>query len=409
LQKPSVLITDGDMKVSLPVLRSLAKKNIETGVAATHKRAMSFFSRYCKNRLLYPSPRENRDLFLKAIRKIVEKTHFDFLFPVGEWTLVPISENREKISPYIKLPIASREAIKKTFDKSLTLKLAMDEDVPTPKSFFINSFQDLRNASKEVSYPAVIKSRWSWVWKGNKASFSRPKYVNSPQELLSAYETVHDDFPFPVIQEYIPGMAYHVGVLCSHSRLRAVCCIKEYRAIPVSGGYATFRETVELDHRMKEFALRLLKALDWHGVAEVEFKLDPRDSVPKFMEINGRFWGSLELAIASGVDFPYLLYRLAMDGDVKAPLEYRIGVKRRWLEGELIYISNILKNVDAYPGVKYPNKLQTLKEFLKVYDGAYDCLYWDDPLPFVSQFLWGDIPRIISNRLLNKIRNHSKE
>jgi predicted ATP-grasp superfamily ATP-dependent carboligase len=409
LQKPSVLITDGDMKVSLPVLRSLAKKNIETGVAATHKRAMSFFSRYCKNRLLYPSPRENRDLFLKAIRKIVEKTHFDFLFPVGEWTLVPISENREKISPYIKLPIASREAIKKTFDKSLTLKLALDEEVPTPKSYFINSFQDLRDASKEVSYPAVIKSRWSWVWKGDKASFSRPKYVNSPQELLSAYETVHDDFPFPVIQEYIPGNAYHVGVLCSHSRLRAACCIKEYRAIPVSGGYATFRETVKLDHRMKEFALRLLKALDWHGVAEVEFKLDPRDSVPKFMEINGRFWGSLELAIASGVDFPYLLYRLAMDGDVKAPLEYRIGVKRRWLEGEIIHISNILKNVDAYPGFEYPNKLQALTDFLKVYDGAYDCLYWDDPLPFMSQFIWGTIPSLVTRRLLNKIRGHSKK
>ena len=67
-----MLITDGDMKVSVPVLRSLAKKNIETGVAATNKRAICFFSRYCKNRLLYPSPRENRDLFLKVIRKIVE-------------------------------------------------------------------------------------------------------------------------------------------------------------------------------------------------------------------------------------------------------------------------------------------------------------------------------------------------
>ena len=400
-----MLITDGDMKVSVPVLRSLAKKNIETGVAATNKRAICFFSRYCKNRLLYPSPRENRDLFLKVIRKIVEKNNFDFLFPVGEWTLVPISENREKIIPHIKLPIASREAIRRTFDKSLTLKLAIDENVPIPKSYFINSFQDLQDASKKVSYPAVIKSRWSWVWKENKASFSRPKYVNSPQELLSAYETVHDDFPFPVIQEYIPGNAYHVGVLCSHSRLRAVCCIKEYRTIPVSGGYATFRETVQLDHKMKEFALRLLKALDWHGVAEVEFKLDPRDSVPKFMEINGRFWGSLELAVASGVDFPYLLYRLAIDGDVRPPLEYTIGVKRRWLEGDIIYISNVLKSVDAHPGFDYPNKLQALKEFLKIYDGRYDCLYWDDPIPFMSQFLLGDIPNIISRRLRKKIRS----
>ena len=402
LQEPSVLITDGDLKVTLPVLRSLARKNVQTGVAATSTKAMSFFSKYCKAKFMYPSPRDNLGLFLKAIRKIIEESDFDILFPVGEWTLVPISKNRESIASRIELPFASKEAIEKTFNKSLTLEIAMKEGVPMPETFFVKDLSDLQEAARKTPYPAVIKSRFSWFWDHGKASFSRPVYVNSPQELLMRYKSMHSEFPFPIIQEYIPGVAYHIGALCNHSRLKAACCIKEHRTIPVTGGYATLRETVDLNPKMLKSALRMLEALDWHGVAEVEFKSDSRDSTPKFMEINGRFWGSLELAIEAGIDFPYLLYLLAVDGDVKPAFDYKVGVKRRWLEGDLVYISNVLKNVGAHAGVEYPQKWRALLDFLKIQDCKFDCLYWDDPLPFLSGFLWGDIPGIFSRKLMRR-------
>jgi len=400
-------MTDGDLKVALPVLRSLSKKGVETGVAASSERAMSFFSRHCKRKFLYTSPRENLTLFLRTFQKILEKTNYDILLPVGEWTLVPISENRAKIAPKIQLPLPSHDAIMKTFDKSQTLKLALDQDVPVPKTFFINNLQELHEVSAKVTYPAVIKSRFSWVWHSDKAVFSRPSYVNSPEELIENYEAMHEDFPFPIVQEYVPGVAYHVGTLCSNSRIRAICCIKEHRTIPVTGGYATLRESVPLDPRMKEYAQRMLSALNWHGVAEVEFKLDPRDSVPKFMEINGRFWGSLELAIAAGIDFPYLLYSLAVNGDVKPSFNYKIGVKRRWLEGDLIYISNVLKNVGLRPGIEYPEKWRAILDFVRLGDAKFDCLYADDVLPFLSQFIWGDVPRIAMRRF-SKLLNSRK-
>jgi hypothetical protein len=159
---------------------------------------------------------------------------------------------------------------------------------------------------------------------------------------------------------------------------------------------------------MKTYAARLLEALDWHGVAEVEFKLDPRDNVPKFMEINGRFWGSLELAIEAGVDFPYLLYRLITEGDVKPVFQYKAGVRRRWLEGDIIHLSNVLKNVNLHSNLPYPDKLKTIVDFLKIYDKrtGFDCLYWDDLMPFLSLFLWGDIPGIVSRRFRKKIQSY---
>ena len=399
-----MLLTDGELKATLPVLRSLAKKGVETGVAATDRRAMSFFSKYCKKKFLYHSPRENLSLFLKTIKRIVETSNFDILFPIGEWTIIPISEHQKEITSHVKLPFGSYEVVKKTFDKLLTLKLALDEGIPCPKTFFVDSLESLIDISKRVSYPQVIKSRWSWVWNQERALFSRPRYVSSPQELVSVYKDMHKKFPFPVIQEYIPGTAYHIGAICSHSQLRVACCIKEHRTIPVAGGYATFRETVKLDYKMKEFAERLLRALNWNGVAEVEFKLDSRDSIPKFMEINGRFWGSLELAIEAGIDFPYLLYRLVVDGDVKQTSEYKVGLKRRWLEGDIVHLSNVLHSTGAHPQIDFPEKWRTLTQFLKIHDGGYDCLYWDDPLPFLSRSLWGDIPNIFVNKFKRKIK-----
>jgi predicted ATP-grasp superfamily ATP-dependent carboligase len=272
-----------------------------------------------------------------------------------------------------------------TFDKSQTIKLADDIGVPTPETYVAKNMKDLKAISKKVTFPVVIKPRRSWVWKGDKPQYSRACYAKSEGELVSAYETLHSVFPFPLIQEYIPGTSqnYSIGALYSNSHPRAMCCIKVHRTFPISGGNSVLRESVEMDHRMKTYAARLLEALDWHGVAEVEFKLDPRDNVPKFMEINGRFWGSLEVAIQAGVDFPYLLYRLMVDGDVPEVSNYKVGIKCRWIEGDLHHIYNVFKRKF---GIQFPNRSRTFFDFLKVYEKnlKYDSFDWKDPYPFLE-------------------------
>ena len=408
MDSPSVLLTDGDMRVTLPVLRSLARKGIETVVAATHPKAISFFSKYCKRRALYPSSRENLGYFLKGMRSVVQRTKCDMIFPVGEWTLIPISEHRDEVCRDIAFPWVGHETILKTFDKSKTIALAEKEGVPTPKSVIPHSIQELEEVAHKISYPAVIKPRWSWVWVDDKAVFRRPSYVNTPSELVSEYKTVHEDFPFPLVQEYIPGKTFDVAAILSHSNPRTVCCIEEHRAHPITGGYSSFRESDKLDPKMRDYALRLFKALEWHGVGEVEFKLDPRDGVPKLMEIIGRFWGSLEVAIAAGIDFPYLFYRLAVDGDIKPVFDYEVGVKRRWFEGDILHLTSVLRK-EATKGVERPERWHTIKEFLKFYQAnmSYDCFYREDPLPFISNLFYGEIPGIVTRKIertINKLK-----
>ena len=122
----------------------------------------------------------------------------------------------------------------------------------------------------------------------------------------------------------------------------------------------------------------------------VEFKVDPRDNTPKLMEINPRFWGSLPLSIASGVDFPYLLCKMAVDGDITPVLDYKKGVKARSLFYEdFKHLFAVLKGQSTPWGYQSPDRLRTFREFMKFYekDITYDYLSWDDPVPALLRIL----------------------
>src|SRR5208283_1523062 len=181
------------------------------------------------------------------------------------------------------------------------------------------------------------------------------------------------------------------------------CGIKVNRAWPPSGGNSCYRESVRIDPRMKMYTEKLLEALSWHGIAEVEFRLDSRDNIPKLMEINPRFWGSLCVAVKAGVDFPYLLYKIAMDGDTRGTFNYKAGVKGRYMEQDLLYIISIIKNSSANNTLR-SGTLKQLSSWLKFYEPGlfYDLFEVNDPVPFFFRFTF--TPMGLVNLLKDKSR-----
>ena len=152
---------------------------------------------------------------------------------------------------------------------------------------------------------------------------------------------------------------------------------KRLREYPATGGASTLRESVRRDD-IRDMALSLLKALDWFGVAMVEFKLDPRDGIFKLMEINPRFWGSLSLAVAAGVNFPYLLYSMSYGENFKPVEQYQIGKRCRWLlPGDILHF------------IFNPRRASLLPQFFHLWDRnmAYDILSFEDPLPVLGRIL----------------------
>jgi predicted ATP-grasp superfamily ATP-dependent carboligase len=187
--------------------------------------------------------------------------------------------------------------------------------------------------ASHLPYPLLIKPRLSSGGRGIVR-------VETPSQLRIAYPKVHAVHPSPILQECLPpgGAALGVGVLMNFSsEPRATFAYRRLREYPVGGGASTVRESVR-DEPLCRTTERLLSALQWTGVAMAEFKVDPRDGRPKLLEVNPRFWGSLHHAILSGVDFPHMLCRLAIDGDVPPLEEYRVGVRSRSLiHGDLMH------------------------------------------------------------------------
>jgi predicted ATP-grasp superfamily ATP-dependent carboligase len=142
---------------------------------------------------------------------------------------------------------------------------------------------------------------------------------------------------------------------------------------------------------MREYAVRLMGHLKWNGVAMVEFKVDKLIGSPMLMEINGRFWGSLQLALDAGLNLPYLLVQM-VNGvrlDV-ADHPYRVGTKSRWLLGDLDHLLIRLTKSDEklHLDADAPSRWRCLARFLKMYEADlhYEVERVTDPGPAWQEY-----------------------
>jgi predicted ATP-grasp superfamily ATP-dependent carboligase len=369
----------------LLIVRSLGKRNIGTTLMDREFMVPVTFSRWRSESVYCPSSFDNLDGFLTALLGNAKTGRYLTLFPLTDSSLLPISEHRKQLTPYLTLVLPSHESVLKAIDKSNTLRCAQELGIPTPMTFYPRNTDEVIDAASRIQYPAVIKSKRSFAWGRNgKANFSRPFYVNSPSELISTYAEVETNFPAPMIQEYVPGNNISVALLFDRGEPKAACSISVKRTLPVTGGSSVLRESIPPDRTLLRYASNLLRRLNWHGVAEVEFKIDSRDSTPKLMEINGRFWGSMNVAIESGVDFPYLLFLLAKGEKICPIFKYKTGVKFRWLNADSENLRLTLKGEPKLINTEPPNKVEAVLRFLKFYekDMHYDGFTLSDPLPF---------------------------
>ena len=369
---PKVLVTDAGCRNTVSAVRSLGRNGIEVTGGEESRFPIALFSKYCKRRLVYPSPSKAPQEWLRFIMKELKNDQYDMILPIDDWTTLLTSKNKEILSRYTRVPVADYDIFMKAWNKAETLRLAIENDIPHPKTYSVDSLEILDKVSQEISLPVVIKPRESSGSRGIA-------YVTKREDLCVQYLGVHQRYEFPIVQEYIPqgGQAYGVSVLLNKdSEVRAVFAHRRLREFPLSGGPSTLRESI-WKPELVELGIKLLQAMNWYGVAMVEFKEDPRDGIPKLMEVNPRFWGSLELARLAGVDFPYLLYKMTMEGDIESVTEYKVGVRCRWLlPGDILHF------------IANPNRFKMSPNFFNFFidNTGYDILCWDDPGPTFGFF-----------------------
>ncbi len=378
----NVLVTSAEQLIALSVVRSLGKRGIHVACASDKQKALSFYSKYCSRKIVHP-PASKEKKFILYLEKLLKKESYDVLFPVWIDSVLSVSRNRDRLVKYTKIPLPAHEKLCIANDKAETLRIAMENGIQCPKTYFVEGMHEVEKLRDELEYPVVVKARESFGAKDLS-------YVTSGRDLVCEYRKIASNNKNPLIQECIPleGEAYGFEALFNEdSKPRATFVHKRIRQFPLTGGQSTLRESVE-NPEIKKLGVKLLKALGWYGVAMVEFKMDPRDNKPKLMEINPRFWGSLPLSIASGVDFPYLLYQMAMEGDIKPVSKYKVGVKcRLLLPADIRYILSVLRDDFSQVGLKKPDKSTALMDFFRFFgrDLYYDLISLDDPKPALAE------------------------
>lgn len=331
---PNVLVTDGNFKHTLAAVRSLGRRGYAVTVLSHLPGSIAFHSKYCSHHALAPDP-ERDPRFAVFLLDFVRENRFDVLLPVSFAAVMQTAGIRAELEKYVKIPLAGDPALEIAGSKDRTIRFAERIGIRVPKTWYPKTETDIAATVQEVSFPAVVK--------GSEES-GYVRYANRPEDLLARYREISRYSP--VIQEYVAGEGYGFFALYNHGKARAIFMHRRIREYPVTGGPSAAAESV-YDPALRDAGLKILDSLHWHGAAMAEFKRDAATGEYVLMEINPKFWGSLGLAIASGVDFPHLACRMALEGDIEPVLTYRIGVKYRWLLPADLF--HVMTNPRSFP------------------------------------------------------------
>jgi predicted ATP-grasp superfamily ATP-dependent carboligase len=389
---PRVIVTDAGRGSAVAIIRSLGRRGAHVIAGDSNPRSPGFYSRFAAERLVYPEPGANPAAVVEALHSAAVERDVDLIVPVTDDVLVPLAEARERFQGVCALAIAASDSLAAARDKLTTLELARSLGVPAPRTALVSTAAEACHEATSLGWPVVLKPQASRVYGDDRATLEAMNvtYADGPKMLEERMRRFEGRCPV-LLQEYCTGEGHGVELLAERGRPLAAFQHRRLREVPVTGGASSYRESVALDPVLSASAVRLLEALEWTGLAMVEFKTGPKG--PMLMEINGRVWGSLPLAIRSGVDFPaklldlYLGRRNGNGHGGPANNGYRVGTRARNLELELLWIGSVLRGKRRHPFLTYPPRRAALRAAAELLSGrgGFDMNDAEDRRPAVVE------------------------
>ncbi|HET9837520.1 MAG TPA: ATP-grasp domain-containing protein, partial [Candidatus Angelobacter sp.] len=369
----TVLVLDGHSRAAMETLQSLGRAGVEVDIAAETSDCVAFHSRYAAEKLQQPSQLAI-DEFHAWLRARDAKRNYALIVPATEASLLGLRSLPEGDPLRGKAVLPANASLDIALDKEKTRALALELSVSVPRTRLITSPDEI-GQTKEL--PLVLKPARSKVMIANELrtlAVAIVKSENQRQEQLRQWLPLT-----PVLeQQYVSGKGVGIEFLFDRGKKVWHFAHERVHEYPLTGGASSYRRSINPPGAMLRDAEKLLAALQWHGVAMVEFKLDSRGQ-HWLMEINPRLWGSLALSIDAGVDFPLGLLQLARGQQPMPQPDYRV-IYTRDLRTDLAWLKENLVANREDPLLLTRSRGVSLLELLRPLAGreSWDHFDWHD-------------------------------
>ena len=382
-----VLVLDGEHRAALAVIRSLGRAGYEVHVASSVTSSLAGGSRYARSETVVPDLFAERQGYVDAVVMRVQKLAAGVVVPITDASLLTLLPFRRRLAPAM-IPFPAVDAYRRLSDKAIVAASAPAAGIAVPSQMILRSPPSVRQF-EDMVFPTVIKPSLSVIGDGPERRKMGVLHAADSHELQARLREIPlDAYPL-LIQQRIVGPGVGIFLLEWNGELIASFAHRRIREKPPAGGVSVYRESIPADPALVARSRALLKTLGWEGVAMVEYKVDAATNVPYLMEVNCRFWGSLQLAVDAGVDFPRLLLAAAAGDRPRPVTDYRVGVRSRWWWGDVDHLLARLrrsaKELALPPGA--PTRWREVLDFLTLWrpGDRSEVLRLEDPWPFVRE------------------------
>lgn len=385
------------------MIRALGYVGYSVVAASTFANCAGGRSKHCKASLTYPDPKVDPAGFSKTILDLVHEHQIDLVIPVTDEAILPLDAIRDQFPPSCQIAMSDSTSLSIAADKQLTVELAQKLEIPTPYGRHVQSIDEATKVADALGYPVVVKPVNSRQNEKDHIKSFRVSYASSRTQLREQFAQI-DDSQGVIIQRRVEGAGCGVEVLAENGHIRAAFQHERIREVPLTGGVSSMRVSRKVDPKLLEYTTRLIRALRWNGLAMVEFKVGPDG--PWLMEINGRIWGSIPLAISSGMNFPVKLvhlYENRIHPDLD--LDYQVGTRCRNFLLDLKWAAKVLRAKRTPWGTR-PKRMMALQVLADLipFRSRWDIWRITDPMPGIVAGWHG------LRRMSNKVSSqHRKE
>jgi predicted ATP-grasp superfamily ATP-dependent carboligase len=325
--KPTAMLVLGSDYRALAAVRSIGRHGIPVHVVASGDDRLAAVSRYARARVAWPNDDSSR---LELLERLAGAEGEKWaLLPSADESAAFVSRNHERLAQLFALTTPPWEIFRLAYDKRASYELAQSVGVDCPATFYPRDRSEVEQL--ELEYPLILKPAAKPEL--NRLTIAKAWRIDNREELLERYDEACDLMApdLLMIQELVRGggstQLSYAALVDSGEVLHSLVA-QRTRQYPADFGRAsTFVETIE-DPGLAEPSRRLIEAMAYSGLIELEYKVDEESGRRLLLDMNPRVWGWQGLCARAGVDFVWLLWR-RLQGEEVPPAQAEPGV--RWV------------------------------------------------------------------------------